>query len=63
MSEPTGSKPTVDYSRTTSIGYVAVCWSKLPPHVREAIVTLVDAGLMTPQSASQSSHSEEGRRQ
>lgn len=31
-------------SRSGSAEYVASRWCMLPPHVREAIVTLVDAG-------------------
>lgn len=32
-------------ARSGSAEYVASRWCMLPPHVREAIVTLVDAGL------------------
>jgi len=28
-----------------SIVYIAAHWHRLPPHIREAIVTLIDAGV------------------
>ena len=49
MTEPTDSKPTVDNSRKPCADYVTARWCMLPPHVREAIVTLVDAALVNRQ--------------
>jgi hypothetical protein len=33
-------------SHTTAVKYIADAWPHLPPHVREAILTLIDAGLV-----------------
>ncbi len=35
--------------QSTSVEHITARWCMLPPHVREAIVTLVDAGLVTNQ--------------
>lgn len=51
MSEPKpGSSLHSDFSRSNSAEYVAARWCMLPPHVREAICTLVDAALTTRQA-------------
>ena len=47
MNDATEKKSSIDYSRTSSTDYIAARWCMLPPHVREAIVTLVDAGVAT----------------
>jgi len=49
MNESIESDSPGDYSRTTSTDYITASWSMLPPHVREAIVTLVDAALVNRQ--------------
>ncbi len=35
---------TSENRKSPSVDYVACHWQTLPPHIREAIVTLVDAG-------------------
>jgi len=36
-----------EFIRSNSLDYVAERWHSLPPHIREAIVTLVDAAKAT----------------
>lgn len=43
--EPTGPTQRVAPTRASDTSYVVSRWAFLPPHIREAIVTLVDAGL------------------
>lgn len=47
MNESIETESPGDYSRTSSTDYITAHWCMLPPHVREAIVTLVDAGVAT----------------
>ncbi len=45
--------------RSSSVDYIAARWCTLPPHVRETIITLVDASLLASQHQHTSAVSEE----
>lgn len=45
--------------RSSDTSYLVSRWAFLPPHIREAIVTLVDAGLLSYESRQQQSRTEE----
>ncbi len=49
--------------RNPSVDYIAARWCMLPPHVRETMITLVDAGLLTSHPPSQTPRAEEATQQ
>jgi len=59
MSIDERSKSTEDrLRRGTSVDHVSVHWRLLPPHIREAIVMLVDASLLTQQQQASQGNTE-----
>ena len=50
---PVSASTTPTSTRASDTSYVSSRWVFLPPHIREAIVTLVDAALLMHESRSQ----------